>query len=270
VAFSPRDVTQLRLSRQIRVEIASTVVPGALTLTAVWLLADSSPLRSTIFRRNANLNAAALFLAVVLALIGAYVAGVAARSFAWSVYRRILGWSAYRWFRRFALWGSNPVIEAWNDLTESFNCPELMRVQDSHSAFRSVLDKAKRAAATGVTGQAQTNALDYAKYWLREHHPDLAVDHHEVEISFWVAVAVPLFVAPYAVATRFWPQNATTPTMVTATAVAIFLAVTAFSRARRRTVEEFSDALRTFHMAYWFDETGAGAATGQIKGDAKP
>lgn len=239
MAVGIAELAQTRLSRFGRVQVANTLAPGALAFADAGLFFHRWHVLGDLVKKKSDFNDWALFVAVILAAIAAYIAGVALRSLGFTLLRlarrTVL---RLRWFRK----AGKPRKELGATLGKA-NVRAALR---GHEPLAHALSRVAH-----IGDAAWIDALDYAKFWLREHHPQIGVDQHEVEIGFWASISVPLAVLPFAIIraggwTWSWQH------VTAAIAVAVVAVAFAIWRAHRRSVEESRDALRSFCFAQWF------------------
>lgn len=141
--------------------------------------------------------------------------------------------------------------ELKGELESNYNAESIERVLTSHPAV---------CGANGVTA---TGIRRYAKTWLEQKYPSLAVDYLEAEINIAFAYVVPIMVAPYVIlgftslsSALFWLAS------IMSSLLLGILLVAAGNRLRYAT--EPYETVFGFLMAHWID-ADAVAPAGQQK-----
>jgi hypothetical protein len=212
-------------------ELVGVVIPGTLVLIEIWLLV-LSPQHA--HRRGGYLKLASsqiadvndwiLAAALVVAVLAAYTLGSLGRVAAWFFFHRLrktrfpTGAELLKRFEREH--GREPVTRA---LTR-------------HDALRHALH-----------GDEHDAFFQYAKLWLRQNRPRLAVENHETEINFLIAIEVPLLLAVFV----FWRQVGWIA-FVVALPASLLLAWVLGRMAISRSQAESLDVMRHFLFAQWY------------------
>ena len=174
--------------------------------------------------------------ALILILLS-YAVGMLCRTLAFSLYRRMSGFTDGA-----ALVGS---------LRNTFGESHVERAIEVHPPLRVALGK-----------KSSGEIVAYAKLWLRERRPILAVDHFEYEINFLVGLAPPLVLLPV-IAARLateWSWRVS----VLAALPGFAFAWLALMRAVQLGTHESHDVVRNLIFAQWF---GAPEAPDQPRSD---
>jgi hypothetical protein len=245
VPMIPSSLLPTRLGGYGQRELTSVVIPGTLLLIEVWLLRFSPGeakenggylqlASNQIEDTNDWILAAALFLAV----LAAYTLGLLGRMSAWFAFDllRCKPIPVLDLSRRKRFPGGPEVRSRFE---REHGTQEVERALEQHPALRYALRRTDHDPF-----------FQYAKLWLRHCRPQLAVEHHEAEINFLVAIQAPLFVAAFVV----WRQVGLFAFFV-ALASALLLAVVLISKALNRSRDESFDVMRNFLFAQWYAES---------------
>ena len=179
-------------------------------------------------QRIENVNDWILVAALLLAVLAAYTLGLLAR---------MLAWLLFGWYREGHFLSGAEVRQHFVD---DHGPAPVDRALVHHDALVYALGKARHDAF-----------FQYAKLWLRQHRPHLAVENHETEINFLVAIQIPLFVAPFVVVRH---AGVTWPFLLVVAGWA-FVAAALFAKAKSRSNDETKDVMRNFLFAQWYSET---------------
>jgi hypothetical protein len=212
-------------------ELVGVVIPGTLVLIEIWLLV-LSPQHA--HRRGGYLKLASSQIAgvndwilaatLVVAVLAAYTLGSLGRVVAWFFFHRLRG-------VRF-----RSGTELLRDFEREHGRAPVERALAKHDALRHALACNEHDAF-----------FQYAKLWLRQNRPRLAVENHETEINFLIAIEVPLLVAAFV----FWRQVGSVA-FVVALPVSLLLAWVLGRMAIGRSQAESLDTMRHFLFAQWY------------------
>jgi len=225
-------------------ELVSVVIPGTLILIEVWLLLFSP---EKVDRAGGYLKLASdqiggandwiLTAALLLVALAAYTVGLLARMLAWflfNLYRKTRFPSGITVRQRFV---------------DEHGEPAVARALAAHDALRHALQ-----------GQEHDAFFQYAKLWLRQTRPQLAVEHHESEINFLVAIEGPLLGAAFVA----WRQAGwiwSLPALATACSLMFLL----FRKGLARSKDETFDVMRNFLFAQWYAEAAPRQASSSAR-----
>jgi hypothetical protein len=229
----PSGLMPTRLGAYGQREAGSVLIPGTLLLIELWLLVFSPE----------DVDAAGGFLqlasdqirdardwilgaALLVGVLAAYTIGLLARMAAWTVFDR---------FRKGRFQSGASVRKRFE--TEH-GAPPVARALKGHDALE-----------TALAGTQHDAFFQYAKLWLRQNRPLLAVEYHETEINFLVAIQVPLLLAAFAV----W-RHSGIAAFGAALVIVALVAWTLGRKAMSRSHDETFDVMRNFLFAQWFAE----------------
>jgi hypothetical protein len=217
-------------------ELLSAVVPGTLVLIELWLwfTAEGGDRQGGYLKVASNqitgVSDWILAIALLVGVLAAYPLGLLVRRAAWLPFDPFLGRTRFP---------SGPKVR--ERFETEYGAAPVQRILDEHEALRHALE-----------GTARDPFFHYAKLWLRQNQPQLAVEHHEAEINFLVAIQVPLVLASFVV-WRHAGFEAFAVTLVVAAVFVWFLRRTA----RMRSLDETFDVMRNFLLAQWYAESEA-------------
>jgi hypothetical protein len=256
VPMIPSSLLPSRLGGYGQRELTSVVIPGTLLLIELWLMifgpeeafTPAEPGKQGGYLQLASdqikdTNDWILAVALFLAVLAAYTLGLLGRMSAWFLFDflRCKPLPIFDLFRR-KRFPNGPEVRS---RFEAEHGPEeVERALAPHPALRNALDK-----------KDHDPFFQYAKLWLRHRRPQLAVEHHEAEINFLIAIQVPLFFAAF-VALR----QAGLVWFFVALSAALVLIGILFLKALNRSRDETFDVMRNFLFAQWYGEAG-GAQT---------
>lgn len=229
----PTSLLSRKVSPYGQRELSSVVIPGTILLIELWLLLTSRSVAGENYleyasKRIEDVNDWILVAALLLAVLAAYTLGLLAR---------MLAWLLFGWYRESHFLSGAEVREHFVD---DHDRAPVDRALEQHDALVFALGNARHDAF-----------FQYAKLWLRQHRPHLAVENHETEINFLVAIQIPLFVAPFVVLRH---AGVTWPFLLVAVAWAV-VAAALFAKAKSRSDDETKDVMRNFLFAQWYSET---------------
>jgi hypothetical protein len=251
VPMIPSSLLPSRLGGYGQRELASVVIPGTLLLIEIWLMAFSP---EEVEKKEGYLQLASdqikdtndwiLAIGLFLAVLAAYTLGLLGRMSAWFIFdflrcRPVPILDLFR-HRRFP---TGPEVR--ERFVSEHGAEEVERALGGHPALEYALRK-----------RAHDPFFQYAKLWLRHCRPQLAVEHHEAEINFLVAIQAPLLAAAFVV----WRQVGLNAFFL-ALVLVLILAGILIRKAMNRSRDESFDVMRNFLFAQWYAESGRPAAT---------
>jgi hypothetical protein len=230
VALIPTRLVPTGLGGYGQRELVSLVIPGTLVLIEIWLFVYA-PSGDYLKRASHQIEGASdwiLAAALFVGALAAYTLGLLGRMLAWFAFERL----------RKTRFPSG--AEVRRRFVDEHGAEPVERALAGHDALRHAL--------AGTTHDA---FFQYAKLWLRQNRPQLAVEQHEAEINFLVSIQVPLLLA-VAVAWRHGAIPGVVALLV-APALMVFLGRKALGRSR----DETFDVMRNFLFAQWYAEGAA-------------
>lgn len=248
-----------------RLQALSVVLPGALLLLEAWLSAVAPSEEDDVLRlataQLADVADWVLVIALALTFVLAYAVGLLGRTFAWALVRSrdpagIESEPGEAPLRPW--WWTGPariLVPAPRRLTGP-EIKELMVKEYGAAAVDGALrghEGLQHAIELGEQGPART----YAKLWLLECHPQIAVAHHEFEINVFIAMMWPVVLAPLVLVLQLdWWREAPVAMalgVVVCTALALAGARMCAAHAQARRRDEGIDAFRHFCIGRWID-----------------
>lgn len=253
------EVLSSKLGSLFRSQILSILLPGAVILLEVWLLAGYPQLpdpvtSSPIPYRNV--------IGVVLFLYLAYAVGFCARQLSFLVSesspKKLAFWrnshtegglpfNTRRWGERF--YCREAFKHNWTLLSATFGDAWVEKVRNKHP-FGLLEVGTSDSNAYSPEEVDFRELFHYCKYWLQGNHPSLTTVPMEVEFNLQLSVMVPLGLLPFVVLR-------VTGSLVAfglASAVSIALTAVLVRRANHLRHAEVFNVLRNVLFAHWFYE----------------
>jgi len=258
LAAIPPDILRPRLGFTARLQIANVVLPGALLLLEVWVLANGGHnVLKTASKPTEGVTNWVLALAAVAILLLIIFVGIFGRSMAWNLFERRAKAAPRRWRSHALARVVGPI--ARRDGSGAPDVDEALRqIRAGYGpdAVNMVVEKNTRVAEMFQVGDVSATR-SYVKGWLQTRAPALSIEDHQIEISFLVAAVWPIGLAPWVGFRLFgWPwqdQPGWNVATVFAAILLGFLFVRAdFRRATTRRTEELEDGIRNYFLAHWF------------------
>lgn len=230
----PTGLIPNRLGAYGQREAASVLVPGTLMLIEAWLFwfspEDAEKAGGYLQLASDQIEDVrdwVLFAVLALGLLAAYTLGILGRMAAWWLFDR------YRKSR------FKTGVSVRKQFEDEHGADAVERALAGHEALREALNR-----------QGHDPFFQYAKLWLRQYRPLLAVETHEAEINFLIAIQIPLFLATGVA----WRHGGVIPFVVTL-AAAVGIAWLLRRKALGRSNDETLDVMRNFLFAQWYGET---------------
>jgi hypothetical protein len=236
----PWDTLLRSMRHYFRLQVLGVLAPGVLTLleVAYWALparARGSPLSAVTYlsQRSMHLGTATQVIIALIFLFSAYIIGFILRQAVWSGVGRLA---------KEPLWS-----EIEGELCRNYSAEAISSVIALHPA----INRPQGISATGIRR--------YAKVWLQQTRPPLALDYIEGEINVVFANVVPFTVAPFIIVSwiahrpaEFWPVAAASSLIMA------WLLIT-YGRRLRDSTEPY-ETIFSFLMAHWIADTALARA----------